>query len=144
MQLIEKRAAQVKAEIQNETCLRIDSISTIESNLQADFPRLQEAITKSAITREEGDSEMVRRIGEESSKLVEMVEEERKQREDTEESILELLRDMVSRIKAEIDTERKERESSEESLLQLLEDTCAKLGQANLVVKPSNQNILLQ
>ncbi|TNV81031.1 hypothetical protein FGO68_gene6951 [Halteria grandinella] len=148
MQLIENRAAQVKAEILNESRSRIESISTIESNLQADFPRLQEAINQSAITREDGDSELMRRITDESTKLVELVEDERKQREETEESILELLRDMVSRIKAEIDTEKKERESSEESLLQLLEDTCAKLGQVNLVTqKPTtggNPNILLQ
>jgi hypothetical protein len=102
------------------------------------------------LTRQDGDAELIRRIHEESGKLIEIVEEERKQREETEESILELLRDMVSRIKAEIDTEKKERESSEESLLQLLEDTCTKLGQAGgpggarPVVGGGKQNILLQ
>ncbi len=92
---------------------------------------------------------MIRRISDESTRLVDLIEEERKQREETEESILELLRDMVGRIKVEIDTEKKERESSEESLLQLLEDTCSKLGQASQhqpPQRPANSagNILLQ
>ena len=76
---------------------------------------------------------MIKRINEESGKLVETIQMEKKAREETEESILELLRDMVNRIKAELENEKKERESSEETLLSLLEETCTKLNTATLI-----------
>ena len=76
---------------------------------------------------------MIKRINEESQKLVEVIQTEKKSREDTEESILELLRDMVNRIKSELESEKKERESSEETLLSLLEETCTKLNTATLI-----------
>lgn len=76
---------------------------------------------------------MIKRINEESQKLVESIQGEKKSREETEESILELLRDMVNRIKTELENEKRERESSEETLLSLLEETCTKLNTATLI-----------
>lgn len=76
---------------------------------------------------------MVKKINEESQKVVDLIHQEKKSREDTEESILELLRDMVNRIKSELEHEKKERESSEETLLSLLEETCTKLNTASII-----------
>ena len=76
---------------------------------------------------------MIKKINEESQKLVDLIQSEKKAREETEESILELLRDMVNRIKTELESEKKERESSEETLLSLLEETCTKLNTATLI-----------
>ena len=78
--------------------------------------------------REQHDTEIIKRIEEESAKFKEILEEQKKSVNESEEAMFEILRDMIIKIKKQIDLERKEREENEETLLSLLEDTWYKLG----------------
>ena len=84
---------------------------------------LSEQFQQNLRIREENDTDLFRKIDEESSKFMEIIEDRKKAINEAEEAMLEILRDMILKIKGELDCERKEREEIEETLLGLLEDT---------------------
>ena len=52
---------------------------------------------------------MLKKIGDEITKLADQLGSEKKSREESESAIYEMLRDLINRVKNEIETERKER-----------------------------------
>ncbi len=52
---------------------------------------------------------MLKKIGDEITKLADQLSSEKKSREESESAIYEMLRDLINRVKNEIETERKER-----------------------------------
>jgi hypothetical protein len=131
IRLVDERFNSLRTELVRESKLRAENIDLVNNTLEADLPKLNEAIRVEGNEREEVDTAMMKRYTEELNKLNETIQNERKNREESETAIYDMLKDVVSKVKAEIDTEKKERETTEETLLGLLEETCNKLNVAS-------------
>jgi len=131
IRLVDERFNGLRTELVRESKLRAENIDLVNNTLEADLPKLNEAIRVEGNEREEVDTAMMKRYTEELNKLNETIQNERKNREESETAIYDMLKDVVSKVKAEIDTEKKERETTEETLLGLLEETCNKLNVAS-------------
>ena len=106
-------------------------MTLLESELETDFPKLQDCNKAESHERQEQDAQLIKRVVEECDTITKNVTAERRAREESEEQVVDLIKGMVETIRQDLNTEKQTREQSEEQLLQLLEDTCAKLNQAS-------------
>ena len=121
--MVEQRTSDLRAQLAAESKQRFQSVENIKQMTVDGITSLNDQYEQNCKTREEIDSDLFRRIDEESNKFMEIIAERKKAINESEEAMLEILRDMILKIKSELDNEKKEREEIEETLLTLLEDT---------------------
>ena len=128
---IDERSGVLQNEILRQFRDRNEGVTMLESELETDFPKLQDCNKAESHERQEQDALLIKRVVEECDTITKNVTAERRAREESEEQVLDLIKGMVETIRSDLNTEKQTREQSEEQLLQLLEDTCTKLNQAS-------------
>lgn len=97
--MVDEQFSLLASDFQNQQSERVAVIEDLESELETDFPRLQDCLKAGALEREEQDGLILKRIAEETETVVSKVKEVKKGREIEEEKVLELLKGMVDSIK---------------------------------------------
>ncbi len=71
--LIDQKVNGLRADVAKESKLRFENIEHLEGCLEGDFPKLQEEMRSEANEREEADNTMLKRVNEESQKIVDSI-----------------------------------------------------------------------
>ena len=74
--------------------------------MESDFPRLQDCNQAESHERQEQDSNLIKRVVEETEAIAKSVAAERRSREASEEQVLELIKNMVDTIKQDLMMEK--------------------------------------
>ncbi len=96
---IDERFQLLQNEIFTQIKDRTERVGTLENDLEADFPKLQDCNQAESHERQEQDSMLIKRVVEESETISKTVTAERKAREASEEQVLELIKNMVDTIR---------------------------------------------
>ena len=91
---------------------RSERVGALETDLEADFPKLQDCNQAESHERQEQDTMLIKRVVEETEAISKTVNQERKAREASEEQVLELIKKMVDTIRQDLQIERQTREQS--------------------------------
>jgi hypothetical protein len=70
MLMVDQRVAQIRYEIMQEQRTRVEQLNGLEQGLQVEFPKLQEQIVTASLERQTTDTDLLKRIQQDSQSLL--------------------------------------------------------------------------